>query len=67
MALRLVIVYLIAVAIGAAVSYLVGLVVDRYDSSLGMLAFLGVLFVTLWAGWIFAVRVTDPARASRRA
>ena len=67
MALRLVIAYLIAVAIGGVISYFIGSTVDRYDTSLGMLAFLGALFVTLWVGWILAVRVTDPGRASPRA
>jgi hypothetical protein len=65
--MRLVITYVVLVAIGGAFCYAIGWAVDAYDKSLGLLVFLGALGVTLYVAWKIAVYITDPKRTRLRA
>jgi hypothetical protein len=55
----LIIWYVLFVAVGNVVAYLLGLVVERtWGSYPSMVAFIAMYFVVLWVAWILSVRIT---------
>jgi hypothetical protein len=60
--MKLLVVYVALVAIGAFVSYGVGYMVESASSSgASLLAFLSTYFLTLGISWFIAVRLTAPS------
>ena len=59
--MRLLIVFLITLAIGQAMSIGLGLLVERHWSPYaGLVTFIASYFLMFWVAWRFAVRVTAP-------
>ncbi|MGE0038193.1 MAG: hypothetical protein AB7S93_21440 [Xanthobacteraceae bacterium] len=59
--MKLLVVYLAFVVIGAFISYGIGYVVESTSSSAAsLLAFLSTYFLTLGISWLIAVRLTAP-------
>ena len=59
--MRLLIVFLITLAIGQAISIGLGLLVERHWSPYaGLVTFIACYFTMFWLAWRFAVRVTEP-------
>jgi hypothetical protein len=59
--MALLIVFLISLVIGQAVSIAIGLTVERYTSSYtGLVTFICCYFATFWVAWRSAVRITQP-------
>jgi hypothetical protein len=63
--MNLLIVFLISVIVGQAISVAIGLTVERYSTSYaGVITFIVCYFARFWVAWRFAVRLTEPG--SRR-
>jgi len=63
----LLIVFIISVVIGQALSVCVGLVVERYYTPYtGVIAFIASYFTMFWLAWRIAVRVTRPRVPARQ-
>ena len=61
----LIIWYVIFVAIGDVLAYLVGLMVERvWGSYPSMVAFIVMYLFVLWVAWVLSVRITEPRRAA---
>jgi hypothetical protein len=59
--MRLLLVFLITLAIGQSMSIGVGLLVERHWSPYaGLVTFIGAYFAMFWLAWRIAVRVTEP-------
>ena len=57
------IVYVLAVAVGEIIVVAIGLTLDRIYPLLSLPISLSLFFAVLWFGWILAVRLTEPKRA----
>jgi len=60
----LIIWYLGLVAVGNVLAYFAGRVVEYagWGSNTSMIVFLVLYFLTLWVGWVIAVRLTEPKK-----
>ena len=59
--MRLLLVFLIALAIGQSISIGLGLLVERHATPYaGLVTFIASYFVMFWLAWRVAVRVTEP-------
>ena len=57
--------YVVFMIIGDFAAYFVGLFVEReWGSEVSLIAFLALYFLFLWVSWIFAVRITEPRKAT---
>lgn len=66
--MRLLVAYIITLAVAQSISVGAGLLVDRLHSSYGgLLVFIGFYFFMFWLSWQIAVRVTAPKDAPQRA
>ena len=64
--MNLLVIFIISVVIGQALSIGLGLLVERYSTPYtGMVTFIGSYFVMFWLAWRFAVRVTAPRSPQR--
>jgi hypothetical protein len=45
--------------------YLVGVAVESYSEPASLPVFLTMYFLSLWAGWVIAVKLTEPKKADR--
>jgi hypothetical protein len=59
----IIIVYVLIVVISELIVVAIGLVLDRIYPLLSLPVSLSLFFVVLWAGWLVAVRLTEPKRA----
>jgi len=55
--MKLLVVYIVFVAIGEAVAYVVGRTVEVWSPATSLPVFLACFFFVLWAAWRLAVRV----------
>lgn len=55
--MRLLVFYIVFVAIGEAATYFIGLTVEHWSQAASLPVFLSCFFLTLWASWQLAVRV----------
>jgi hypothetical protein len=63
--MKLLLVFLIALVIGQAISIGVGLLVERHWSPYaGLVTFIAAYFTMFWLAWTVAVRVTQPGTRS---
>src|SRR5262249_62371799 len=63
-AMNLLVIFIISVVIGQALSIGLGLLVERYSTPYtGMVTFIGSYFVMFWLAWRFPVRITAPRSA----
>ena len=61
----LLIYYVVFVAIGDCIAYVLGTVVEQFwGSTPSLVVFLGMYFFSLGAAWVVAVKVTEPKKAS---
>jgi hypothetical protein len=59
--MRLLLVFLIVLAIGQSISIGLGLLVERHWSPYaGLVTFIACYFAMFWVAWRVAVRVTEP-------
>jgi hypothetical protein len=59
--MRLLLVFLITLAIGQSISIGLGLLVERHWSPYaGLVTFIALYFAMFWLAWRVAVRVTEP-------
>jgi hypothetical protein len=67
--MMLIIWYVVFVAIGTALAYFSGLFVEfeGWGSNASMIVFLTIYFLSLWIGWVIAVRVTEPKKLASEA
>ncbi len=57
----LLIVFLVSLVVGQAISIFLGLLVERhYSAYAGLVTFIALYFVMFWVAWKFAVRITEP-------
>jgi hypothetical protein len=56
--MRLIVVYLLFVLAGVAIAIGVGEVVEMWSDQASLFVFLALFFISLWAGWRLALRVT---------
>jgi hypothetical protein len=56
--MRLIAVYVGFVFVGVLIAFGVGEVVERWSEHVSLFVFLGLFFVSLWAGWQLALKVT---------
>ena len=63
--MKLLVVFVIALAVGQMISVGVGLLVERQTSPYtGLITFIGMYFATFWLAWRVAVRMTAPGSSS---
>ena len=55
--MKLLVVYIVFVAVGEAVAYVVGRTVEVWSPATSLPVFLSLFFFMLWAAWRLAVRV----------
>lgn len=60
--MRLLVVYIVILAIGGVVCVAVGNFTDHVDIRYGLIAFLTLFFINLWVSWRIAVALTGPKR-----
>jgi hypothetical protein len=59
----LLIYYVVFVAIGDLVAYLMGAFVEHFWGSVpSLVVFLGIYFFSLWGAWVIAVKVSEPKK-----
>ena len=64
--MRLLVAFILTLAVAQSISISVGLLVDRvYSSYGGLLVFIGLYFFMFWLSWQIAVRVTAPKDAAK--
>jgi hypothetical protein len=65
--MKLMVVFLITLAVGQVLSVGVGLLVERYSSPYaGLVTFIGAYFAMFWLAWRCAIRLTAPGTRSAR-
>lgn len=65
--MKLLVVFVVTLAVGQLISVGVGLLVERQTSPYtGLITFIGMYFATFWAAWRLAVRITAPGAGSPR-
>jgi hypothetical protein len=57
--MRILVVYVLCVAIGQAVSVGIGLLLDHYSPSLALTAFILIYFAMYWVAWRIALAIVD--------
>jgi hypothetical protein len=67
--MMLIIWYIALVVIGTLLAYFSGLFVEfeGWSSNASMIVFLAVYFLSLWLGWVIAVRLTEPKKLASEA
>ncbi|MGE0039071.1 MAG: hypothetical protein AB7S93_26035 [Xanthobacteraceae bacterium] len=66
--MRLLVAYLLTLAVAQSISVSLGLLVDRvYSSYGGLLVFIACYFFMFWLSWQIALRVTAPKGAANPA
>jgi membrane protein implicated in regulation of membrane protease activity len=65
--MKLLVVFIISVIVGQAISIVIGLLVERQVTPYaGLVTFIACYFAMFWLAWRFAVRITEPrSRAPR--
>jgi hypothetical protein len=59
--MSLLVVFIISIAVGQALSVSLGLIVERqYSAYAGLITFIALYFAMFWLAWKFAVRITEP-------
>lgn len=59
--MKLLVVFIISVIVGQAISIVIGLLVERQVTPYaGLVTFIACYFAMFWLAWRFAVRVTEP-------
>ena len=58
LAMRLLVFYMVFVAIGEAIAYFVGRTVEIWSQPASLPIFLACFFFVLWGAWRLAIRVT---------
>ena len=59
--MSLLVVFIVTIAIGQALSIFLGLLVEQqYSSYAGLITFIALYFAVFWIGWKIAVRITEP-------
>jgi hypothetical protein len=56
--MRVIIVYVLFVLAGCLIAFGAGRVAEIWSEQVSLFVFLGLFFVSLWAGWKLALRVT---------
>jgi hypothetical protein len=57
----LLIVFILSLVVGQAISIFLGLLVERHYSAYGgLITFIALYFAMFWICWKFAVRITEP-------
>lgn len=56
-AMKLLVVYIVFVAIGEAIAYVAGRTVEFWSPATSLPVFLSLFFLMLWAAWRLAVKV----------
>jgi lipopolysaccharide export LptBFGC system permease protein LptF len=62
--MKLLIVYVIIIIVGAFLAWAIGTAVARYSEALSLPVFLACFFLNFWASWLIAVRLTEPKKGS---
>ena len=63
--MKLLVVFVIALAVGQMISVGVGLLVERQTSPYtGLITFIGMYFATFWVAWRLSIRITAPGSSS---
>jgi hypothetical protein len=63
--MKLLVVFVITLAVGQMISVGVGLLVERQTSPYtGLITFIVMYFATFWVAWRLSVRITAPGSAS---
>jgi hypothetical protein len=65
--MRLLIMYIVILALGGIVCFLVGDAADQVDKAYGLIAFLALFFLNLWVSWRLAIFFTRPTSYFGRA
>jgi hypothetical protein len=61
--MQLLVYYVVFVAIGDLIAYLIGTFVEYLWGSIpSLVVFLGLYFFLLWLAWVIAVKVTEPKK-----
>ena len=59
--MSLLVVFIITIIIGQAISIFLGLLVEQHYSAYGgLITFIALYFAMFWIGWKIAVRITEP-------
>jgi hypothetical protein len=56
--MRVIIVYVLFVLVGCLIAFGAGRVAEIWSEQVSLFVFLGLFFVSLWAGWKLALKVT---------
>ncbi|HKS86634.1 MAG TPA: hypothetical protein VJR71_14225 [Pseudolabrys sp.] len=56
--MKLIAFYVVFVVVGESIAYLVGRSVEQWSQTMSLPVFLACFFLTFWAAWRLAVRVT---------
>jgi hypothetical protein len=56
--MKLIAVYIAFVLVGLLIAYGVGRLVEMWSEDVSLFVFLGLFFLTLWAGWRLALKLT---------
>jgi len=66
--MKLLVAFILLLAVAQSISVGMGLLVDRvYSSYAGLLVFIGLYFFMFWLSWQTAVRVTAPKDTAKTA
>jgi hypothetical protein len=57
--MRILVVYLICVAIGQAISVGIGLLLDTYSPTIALTTFIVIYFAMYWVAWRIALMIVD--------
>jgi hypothetical protein len=56
--MRLIATYIVFVLIGTLIAFGAGRITEIWSEQISLFVFLGLFFVSLWAGWKLALKVT---------
>jgi hypothetical protein len=56
--MRIIAVYILFVLVGCLIAFGAGRVAEIWSEQVSLFVFLGLFFLSLWAGWKLALRVT---------
>ncbi|HVV78458.1 MAG TPA: hypothetical protein VHD59_02440 [Pseudolabrys sp.] len=56
--MRIIIVYVVFVLVGCLIAFGAGRVAEMWSEQISLFVFLALFFVSLWAGWKLALKVT---------
>jgi hypothetical protein len=59
--MRLLLYYAALAIVGDVIAVAVCLTIEKFWPAVSMPIFIGLYFVVLWAAWVIAVRLTEPA------